>query len=158
MLDPDRATILVGVDFTQASEAAVDRAIEMARKRHAQLRLVHALKPLGAPGLEPSNPSPLKYNNETAEVDETGHAPTDTWLRRIRAKGVHADAIVRAGSPAAVILEEADRISAAAVVVGSHRRTPFGKALLGSVSEEVARRCPVEVEVVPGPSGHAGAA
>lgn len=159
MLDPDRATIVVGVDFTAASEAAVERAIELARKRGAQLRLVHALKPLGAPGLEPSFPSPLKYNNETAEVDETGHAPTDAWLRRIRAKGVTADAVVRSGgSPAAVIVEEADRIAAATVVVGTRSRSGLGKALLGSVAREVVRRCPVEVEVVPGPGGHAGAA
>ena len=57
--------------------------------------------------------------------------------RRISAAGRRADMMTSIGRPATVIIEEAERLGADLVVVGSRGRGTFATQLLGSVAAEV---------------------
>ena len=150
MLDTSKPTVLVATDFTPASRPAFDRGVQMAREQGARLLLVHAIRPLGAPGLEPSRPPARLVDNETAEpVPSVGVAGSD-WVDLARAQGVEAEVVVRPGLAKVVILEEADRVDARTIVVGHSGKEGLAKALLGSVSESVQEGTQRDVIVVEG--------
>src|SRR5688572_27300526 len=56
----------------------------------------------------------------------------------------------RAGSPATVIIEEADEWGAELIVVGSHGRTALGRFFFGSVSQKVLSEAGRSVRVARG--------
>lgn len=141
-------TIVLGVDFSPASQRACDTAIRMAKEWGADVLLVHALKPLGSPGLDLMHPQYDPERNESADVTaETRLA--DEWLHRVR-REVAADLVSRPGRPAEVLLEEAQRVKARAIVVGSHGHSGLDHAVVGSVAEGVLAKSWIPVIVVPG--------
>ncbi|MCA1818926.1 MAG: universal stress protein [Thermoplasmatota archaeon] len=149
--------IVVGVDFSPASERALEAAIKTAKDWKASIELVHALTPLGAPGLDLQHPAFDPPRNESADVTASAPQTPESWLERVRSAGVPAWLVTRPGPAAIVLVREAERIHARAIVVGSHGRGGLGKAMLGSVAQTVLERSTVPVIVVPGAHG-AGAA
>ena len=153
MLDERKPTILVATDFTPASRPAFEHGLALAMQAGGRLLLVHATRPLGAPGLELTRPDTTKLENETAEpVPAMGLAGAE-WAELARAHGVESDIVVRPGLPAAVIREEADRVDAHTIVLGSQQKSGLAKALLGSVSETVRGKTVRPVVVVEGAPG-----
>lgn len=152
-----KPTVLVATDFTPASRGAFDQGLALAKELDGRLLLVHALRPLGAPGLELTRPDTTKEENETADpVPRVGLAGTE-WVDLANAYGVEADVVVRPGLPVVVILEEADRVDAHTIVLGSQGKTGITLAMLGSVAEEVRAKSPRPVLVVPGEGADPGA-
>ena len=68
---------------------------------------------------------------------------------RARRSGADASFLVWDGDPAESIIAAAEAESADLIVVGSHGRNRVGRAILGSVSDEVVRTSPCPVLVVP---------
>lgn len=146
-----KPTILVAHDLTPASRGAFDQGVRLAKELGGRLVLVHAAKPLGAPGLEPSRPPARLEDNETAEpTPGVGVAGTE-WIDLARAQGVPCDIVVRPGLPAAVIVEEAMRLDVHTIVLGTQGKTGITKLLLGSVAEDVRKGTSKPVVVVPSP-------
>lgn len=150
MLTGEPPTIVVGTDFSPASRPAFETGIEMARDLDARLLLVHAVRPLAAPGLELTRPDTTTAENETASpTPDVGLSGSD-WVDLAKAQGIDTDVVVRAGRPATIIAEEAARVHAHTVVLGSLAKDDLEKAVLGSVAEEVQRKTSRPVVVVPG--------
>ena len=146
---PARGPLVIGIDFSPASELALDHAIRTAKQLRAHLILVHALKPHGAPGLDLQHPAFDPERNESADPVLSVPQPL-AWVERARLAGVGADIVTRPGDPVHVILEEAHRRRARAIIVGSHGYGPIGRRVLGSVASGVLRRSDLPVMVVPG--------
>jgi len=68
--------------------------------------------------------------------------------RRLRSTGLRAAVLIRRGSPADQILEEADTWGADCIIVGAKGTRGVDRLLLGSVSSAVAARAHCSVEVV----------
>jgi nucleotide-binding universal stress UspA family protein len=151
------AAIVVGVDFSPASERALDAAIQAAKDWKVGVALVHAIKPLGAPGLDLQHPQFDPPRNESADVAGSNPRTPESWLARVKAAGVPAWLVNRAGAPHRVIVEEAERLGARAIVVGTHGSGGLRRAVLGSVAERVLADSPVPVIVVPGGRGSGAA-
>ncbi|MFA5944123.1 MAG: universal stress protein [Candidatus Thermoplasmatota archaeon] len=149
-VNPNAPAFVVGTDFTASSRAAFDSGIRMAKEQGGRLILVHAVRPLGAPGLEMTRPDTDKTENETTEpVGEGGISGAD-WVDLARSQGVEASFIARPGLPAAILLEEAERVQAKAVVLGSSGKRGLEKAILGSVASDVRKGTHRPVVVVHG--------
>ncbi|MCC4908190.1 universal stress protein [Microbacterium sp. cx-59] len=133
--DAERRGIVVGVDGSDASAAAIEFAAAEAARGGDALTLVSAWLPVAVPG--DFGVYPDTYLTDLAGVTE---AAVDAVTERIRA--AHPDLTVRAavveGDPAEVIAEHARK--ARLTVVGSHGRGALARFLLGSVSEEVIGR------------------
>jgi nucleotide-binding universal stress UspA family protein len=155
-MDSERPKIVLGVDFSPASERARDTAIRMAKEWGAEVILVHALKPLGSPGLDLSHPQYDPERNESADVTASDGTLAERWLHRVRQQ-VPAQLVSRPGRAAEVLIEEAARVGARAIVVGSHGSTGLERTVLGSVAEGVLERSWLPVLVVPGRKAEAGA-
>jgi len=102
--------------------------------------------------------SPLGAGGTSEIIEDRGQAieriehETRTRLERLAAEhlaGVPCEVRVTTAEKAApAIIDEAYAWGADAIVVGTHGRTGFRRALMGSVAEEVARKSPFPVFLI----------
>ena len=136
--------ILHATDFSTASAPAFAEALALARQERAELRLVHVMTP-PAMFLEDSYLSARTFREMQSRARRAVEARLARLLARARRAGVRAGADVREGLPAEEILRAARRRRADLIVVGTHGRSGFARAVLGSVAARVVTlaRCPV---------------
>jgi nucleotide-binding universal stress UspA family protein len=79
------------------------------------------------------------------EAEEAGQGMMEQTMKSLRISNAHTEYIVRMGSPADVILEEAARVGVDAIVMGSRGLSDIKGLLVGSVSHKVlhAAKCTV---------------
>ena len=146
--------IVVGVDGSEASREALRWAADEARLRSARLVAVHAwsfvpAQPIGDPGMlaVPAGdlPGQLDAESEAARLaldeavgDALGADPGIDVERKL-VEGDAGETLVKEGAGAELL------------VVGSHGRSGFKAALLGSVSRSIVDRAPCPVVVVKQP-------
>jgi nucleotide-binding universal stress UspA family protein len=139
------AVIVVGIDNSDESKAALRFALEEAKLRQATLRVVHAWQYgyIGALGIE-AYPA---LGGETKELrDATETAFEETLRESIRETDtVEIERRVVEGRPAAALVDESH--GADLLVVGSRGHGGFAGLLLGSVSQQCAYHaaCPVVI-------------
>ena len=148
-------SIVVGVDGSDASHDALRWAAEEAQLRSTALVALHAwsfvpAQPIGDPGMlaVPAGDlaGQLNAENDAAQigldqaVEDALGGGSDVELERRLVEGDAGEALVAASKDALL------------VVVGSHGRSGFKAALLGSVSRHVVDHaaCPVVVVKSPG--------
>ncbi len=134
-----RKTIVVPIDFSEKSFAALDAAREMADDPTS----VHAIHVL--PVLEPTEPGVIWDT-----VDDAGRVAHATKaLSEALAKhgSAAAQTAVRFGDPGSQIARYAEQVGAGLVIISSHGRSALKRILIGSVAERVVRliHCPVLV-------------
>jgi nucleotide-binding universal stress UspA family protein len=120
--------ILVGIDFSEVSDRALDTAGEHARAWGARLHLLHVVPPT-------TDPAPSAGLERLAGEARDGGRVVVT--------------AVAAGRPAAQIVHYAERHGVDLIVLGTHGRTGVSRALLGSVAEAVVRMASCPVLTVP---------
>lgn len=142
--------ILCPVDFSDASHHALDHAVMIAGWYRARITALHVRHPAFL--VEP----PILFaelNAAPISTLEDAESRLHQWLSPVRAAGITCDVMAIDGnSPAARIVEVADRTEADLIVLGTHGRSGFERLLLGSVTEKVVRTSPVPVITVPPPS------
>lgn len=143
--------ILVPVDYSACSRAALEFATEFATATGASLDVVHVWdKPtyvsdailVRQDGAAPRSLVEIVRDNAERDMSEflasAGMADSPFLTRRLIS-----------GEPASKLLEELARGEHDLVIVGTHGRTGFSHFLLGSVAEKLVRLSPVPVLVVP---------
>lgn len=139
--------IVVGVDGSAASDAALRWALEEAALRHATIVVVHTWTfPYVADLAYLAN-----HVVDHAELAvEAKQQLADALIRTgAAATGVDIEEVVSEGSPAAVLVETSE--GAAMLVLGSRGLGGFGGLLLGSVSQQCAHHATCPVVIVPPP-------
>lgn len=153
-------SIMVGVDFSHNSDRALQQALLLAERLGLPLDLCY----VGEPPPAIMVPEQLIDHRGAAvvgqQVDYLGFY--EQQLSALRAQKVSARVPCRThlaiGDVATEMLALIDKLQPEMVVVGSHGRGVVLRALLGSVSAELARRSPVPVLVVPTPERSLGGA
>lgn len=142
-----RNRILVAVDGSRASEAALEEAVAIARERGGALRVIHVVD------------SPYAYPEvlygPTLGLAELERAWRDAGQRilggavaRAREAGLEPEsALLENGQHriSRVIVEDATRWGAGLIVLGTHGLRGVERLLLGSVAEAVARSAAVSL-------------
>ena len=126
-------TILVPLDLTPAGEVKIPVAEEYARAMRANVLLLHVLRP-GT--VDPASVS-------TAEA--IARTYLDTFGARLRSAGINAEGVLRTGAPATTIVQEALIRDAYLIILGTNTRPILSSAVLGSVTDQVARAAPCPV-------------
>ncbi|WP_327640785.1 universal stress protein [Kribbella sp. NBC_00482] len=129
-----RGQIVVGVDGSEISTAAVRFALQEAARRHVGVVAVHTTM-----ARRPS------YGTPPAIADPVEQQLFDESLDHLRVRGIPLQTKLMHSHPAQALIDES--ADADLVVVGSHGRGGVADELLGSVSHAVLHHaaCPVAV-------------
>jgi nucleotide-binding universal stress UspA family protein len=140
--------VVVGIDGSPGSEAALHFALEEARLRGLPLRLVCAWEPPTAryvgEAFAPTADAFVEAERHAEDVLRAAleEIPSDS--------GVAIEAVSVEGHPPTVLVEQAGE--AALLVLGSRGRGAAKSLLLGSVSQAVAHHAHCPVAIVPPPA------
>jgi nucleotide-binding universal stress UspA family protein len=139
--------IVVGIDGTEAADAALAFAFEEAKLRKLPLRIVCAWE---IPSMEYAGAAFVP----TPDLAESAERAAGELLDRAVATlgpdpGIHVETSAIHGHPATVLVEQAS--DAAVLVVGSRRHGELASFVLGSVSKAVAHHCAIPLVIVPAP-------
>jgi nucleotide-binding universal stress UspA family protein len=130
--------ILFPTDFSPASEAAGRIARAMALEAGARLHVLHVVPPVTDPSV---------FREQLTRASQG------------LAEGLRVETALRTGLAGRTIVHYAREKGVGLIVLGTHGRTGFSHAILGSVAETVVRLAPCPVLTVPaGPPVPAGAA
>ena len=139
--------ILVPLDFSTTSLAALDTAIELAARFGASFELLHAWEPppvYGPDALVAGGA--LLYGELEDHTRRAAGKEMQDLVERLRKRGLHdVRAHLERGAPTSVILDVAARSGCDLIVMGTHGRTGFSRFVAGSVAEKVVRLAPVPV-------------
>jgi nucleotide-binding universal stress UspA family protein len=151
--------VVVGVDFSERGEAALEQAFEFASLRPAcELHIVHVMAVFAPSGelVTPAGAAPFsgatymevfeqlraysdqKFQAFETRQNESGHSGLLRAISHLRAGDV----------PSQEIAQLASDLEADLVVVGTHGRRGLSRLLLGSVAESLVRIAPCPVLVV----------
>ncbi|MHB8764780.1 MAG: universal stress protein [Deferrisomatales bacterium] len=143
-------TILIPLDGSELSEAAVDAAMELARAFGSELLLVGALDlTAGMYDVYAEAYSPVDLR---AQLEGYLGGVLDRAKGRVEAGGLRARRFLRVGVPHEEIAGLAREEGAKLIVMTTHGRRGLSHLLLGSVTEKVIRTAPCPVLVVPPPA------
>ncbi|MFO0678921.1 MAG: universal stress protein [Polyangiaceae bacterium] len=143
-------TFLVPVDFSTASERALDHAILLAQKLDAKIVVLHSYE-LPVIGLmESTFVLPAEVAAQLQDASSKGLA---ALVARKKASFPRIEGVLHEGEPSAMILKTATETGADTIVMGTHGRRGLSRALLGSVTEKIVRSSPVPVLTVRGDDG-----
>lgn len=136
--------ILHPTDFSPASRPAFRKALALAKAGRAQLLIVHVLPilPLVADAYIPATAYVELQRGQRA----SGQKQLDRLVRRAKDAGVRASGVLlEFGAAADRITRLARARRADVIVMGTHGRTGFTRALLGSIAARVVATatCPV---------------
>ncbi len=137
--------ILVAVDFSSITHEVIAHASTLAHRFGAELWIVH----VAPPDLDYFKSMDRNERHNVAEGLHVEHRWLQDQARDLRDGGVNANALLARGTPVDAILDEANKLQADLIVMGSHGHTAMYRALVGSVSEGVLRATNIPLLVIP---------
>lgn len=140
--------IVIGVDDSPHSHAAVEFVRKMAWPRESTIVVLSVVRPVvgvyaeayvpAEPYVEQMSGDLVRFHQETAASAE----------RDLQTTGLRTEARILHGDPRTALVEAARTERADLLVVGSHGRTGMAKLLMGSVAAYVMAHAPCSVMVV----------
>ncbi len=138
IFDQAAPRILVPLDGSRMSEAALPHAKTLAHILNASLTLLHVVIPSTlSTDLELSQGEPGVSGPLYGEFEARMYL--EDWVERLRVEGIPAATAVRDGSPAKEILAESEASGVGLVVMATHGRTGVKRVIVGSVAMDVLR-------------------
>jgi nucleotide-binding universal stress UspA family protein len=143
-------TVIASVDFSDHGERILKEALLLARAAHQSLHVVHvaAGEPVLA-GYDKDEISPFTRSVRAGELTDEHRRVRELAESLTDATGVDVHAIVIMGPAAETLLGAIDELHASHIVLGTHGHGGMHHLMFGSVADEVVRRSPVPVLLVP---------
>jgi len=151
-------TVLVGIDFSEHSERALQRAVALAEANGAQIELVHVFE--WPDELAPTaGEAPLRTDRANSGLWNAAMTLAQASRSRLgrlcsTIVGDRATAGIRVvlDEPARGLLQAAQQVSAPLIVLGAHGRGSLPRHLVGATAQQVCANSQVPVLLVPGPA------
>ena len=152
----DDHPVLVPVDFSVHSEAALMTAVELAACLGHSLLVLHVVHD---PGDMPGYYSrALRKKKQLRRIEDGAAEMLEDFLRRVvkdhpeRGKLTKLDSLLVKGLPTTRILEVAEKRGASMIVIGSKGLAGIRHLVMGSVAERVVHFARIPVTVVKAPA------
>jgi nucleotide-binding universal stress UspA family protein len=143
--------ILVPVDFSTHSEAALLQACELSERLKIPLLVLHVVHD---PAEMPGYYSQVTKKPQMVRLEDAAAEMLDDFLKGITEKCPNCkslrnlESMLVVGLPVTRILEVAETVEAVMIVMGSKGRTGLDHMMLGSKAEQVVRLSPIPVLIV----------
>ncbi len=141
--------ILVPVDGSETSRAALQEAVRLAQQLGAQLKLVHVVENarlFDAEGM-------IDYPTLREIATQSGEQILSRAREMVQQAGIQVEtALLESGGDRNenVIVAEARQWLAELIVIGTHGRSGVSRLLFGSVAEGIVRGAPMPVLLIRG--------
>jgi len=139
--------VLVGTDFSETSDRALDYALRLVDMSGGTLVVLHACE---VPVVAASAEQIATAGDLMGTVTRAAQAALEHRREIATSRGAKVETILREGPPAATLVDVARELRCDLVVVGTHGRRGLERAFLGSVAEQVVRRSEAPVVTVRG--------
>jgi nucleotide-binding universal stress UspA family protein len=136
-------SILVPLDFSETSYAALHYAIDLGRALGARLFLLHV------PGETGEH---FEANFPIGEFTTAGRERLTNILAPEEIEHLRPEYALRIGTPVEEIIRYADARAVDMIIMGTNGRSGVAHLLMGSVAEQVVRRAPCPVLLVRHPT------
>ncbi len=143
MADHSDGRILLATDFSKPAQQAYTYAAKLATAFSTRMVILNVLE--GPPGLDREFPINALY---LKQLQEEADRELANLVRLAKRDGLGAEPWLEYGVPAQRISQAAEKTAAALIVLGTHGRTGWNRALLGSTAEAVVRDAPCPVLTV----------
>jgi len=146
-----KQSILVPVDFSAFSEAALLKACEMANCMNIPVVVLHVVHD---PSELPGYYGKMTKKKHLVRMEDVAREMLDEFMEMmIKAhpklkRLAEAESMLVVGLPVGRILEVAESVNAAMIVMGCQGRTGLKYMMLGSKAEQVVRLSPVSVTII----------
>lgn len=153
-------TILYATDLGLYGPFLLEHVCELARRHDAQVHVVHAIEPIGLFAdaiLKTYVPDTVKSELQRGGIEsvkdairlQVKHAFEDDFIDFEGDRDWIAEVHVLDGTPADVILRQAERLAVDLIVLGTHGSSANPCTALGSVANKVLQLSKVPVYLVP---------
>jgi nucleotide-binding universal stress UspA family protein len=139
--------ILAAIDFSDISPIIINKATEISQCFASKLWLIHVAAP--DPDFIGYGTGPQTERDWRAKTLKEEHQYLQQQAIELDRKGIDVTPLLIQGATAETILKEAEKLKADLIIIGSHGRNAFYKALVGSVSEEVIRKAVCPILIIP---------
>ncbi|HEY9501573.1 MAG TPA: universal stress protein [Pyrinomonadaceae bacterium] len=143
--------ILLAVDGSVHSAAAAEELAERPWPPQSEVKVITAVEIPAPVGMEPWAMSPDYFEVLETSVRQTAQASVDNALLKLNSttdKTLRISSEIIQGSPAQVIVDEAESWGADLIVMGSRGLGIWNRLMLGSVSNAVVHHAKCSVEVI----------
>jgi universal stress protein A len=149
--------ILVPIDFSEGSRAAMEHAVMLAKKFDATVDLLHAWETPIFAGAGVMDAGTAVFPAQFAEeIQRTAKENLAKWKTDLQREIPAAKAFLVMSDPATAAVDKAKEYDL--IVTGTHGRTGVSRWAMGSVAEKIVRHAPCAVLTVRAPKSEAGRA
>jgi nucleotide-binding universal stress UspA family protein len=139
--------IVVTLDGTVEAEIILEPVVEIARQVGAKLNIVRVVMPFVPVNIGDMEAGYSGFDIE--KVTETWIAEAEDYIAEIRSRlnkqGINCEAKVLVGMPSDKILDFIEEIKPQMVAMATHARGNLEQIVIGSVADEVLRKCNLPV-------------
>ena len=137
--------ILVPIDFSSSSEAALKQASALAEQLHAEIHLVHVI-PMFTATKMPDYVPEAEFISDARKTAEHYFAEREAELA---ARGVKVVSSVKVGNDVvASILEETEKHPVDLMVISTHGLTGWHPLVFGSIAEKLVKLVRIPVMLI----------
>ncbi|MGB8355880.1 MAG: universal stress protein [Chthoniobacteraceae bacterium] len=140
-------TILVPVDFSDATDKVIQAAQTIALAFKSRVVLLHIVEP--EPDFVGFEPGPVSVRQSVAKEFHAEHANLEQSKQKLTSAGVNVIALQIQGPTIEKILHESVQQNAGMIVLGSHGHGALHHLLTGSVAAGVLKATTCPVLIVP---------
>ena len=151
----DIKQILCPVDFSDASRHALRHAVMLARWYESAVTVLHVFHVPSSPVVFSGYPEPIALPAMPVppqEIRQQSEESLKRFVAGLETGGVSISLRAEAADTVRGILTAAEALPADVIVLGTHGRGGFDRAVLGSVTEKVLRKAACPVLTVPPPT------
>jgi nucleotide-binding universal stress UspA family protein len=139
--------ILAAIDFSDVTLKVVDKAAKIAGCCGGKLWLIHVAAP--DPDFVGYGTGPQHERDWRAKTLREEHRYIQDTALQLEQSGINVTPLLVQGATVETILDQAHKLNADMIVIGSHGHSAWYKNLVGSVSEAIIRQAWCPVLIVP---------
>ncbi len=139
--------ILAPIDFSDITDAVIERAAALANAFGGRIWLMHVVPP--DPEFVGYEAGPQSVRDAQAERYREEHRQLQERAEQLTASGVSCESLLVRGVVVDEVLDHATRLNIDTIVLGSHGHGALYQLLLGSSTEAILRQSPCPVCIIP---------